>query len=247
MSEQPPRYPNAGPVFHRDEAPTVSLRPSGTYGPPLPPRGGGTAAGPPAGTNTGTNTMAILSMVFAFVFSPLGIVFGIVGRRQTRRTGQRGRGLATVGLALSVVFLVVGVAVAVYVTVFAVQIATSVPSGVGDQPGISAPAGPSGPVPTAPVPSAPAPSGSAPTGPAGTATVGVTDGDYGPEVPSAALAEQVGVGSGATDVICPGYLPAQIDASTTCAGTVDGQQAQLQTRVTAVAGAEATVDITRVG
>jgi peptidyl-prolyl cis-trans isomerase B (cyclophilin B) len=186
-------------------------------------------------------------MVFAFVFSPLGIVFGIVGRRQTRRTGQRGRGLATVGLALSVVFLVVGVAVAVYVTVFAVQIATSVPIGVGDQPGISAPAGPSGPVPTAPVPSAPAPSGPVPSGPAGTATVGVTDGDYGPEVPSAALAEQVGVGSGATDVICPGYLPAQIDASTTCAGTVDGQQAQLQTRVTAVAGAEATVDITRVG
>jgi hypothetical protein len=242
MSQQPPQYPHAGPVFDSDEAPTVSLRPSGTYGPPLPPGGDGRAAGPPVGTNTGTNTMAILAVVFAFVFSPLGIAFGIVGRRQTRRTGQRGRGLATVGLALSVLFLVVGVAAAVYLTVFAVQIATSVPIGVGDQPAVSAPADPSGPAPSGPVPTGPAP-----TGPAGTATVGVTDGDYGPEVPTGALAEQVGVGSGATDVICPGYLPAQIDASTTCAGTVDGQQAQLKTRVTAVAGAEATVDITRVG
>jgi hypothetical protein len=191
----------------------------------------------PAGPNTGTNTMAILSVVFAFVFSPLGIVFGLVGRRQTRRTGQRGRGLATTGLALSVAFLVVGVAVAVYVTVLAAQIATSVPTGVPDQPEVSAPADPSVPAPTAPVA----------TGPAGSATVGVTGGEYGPEVPTTALAEQVGVGSGATDVICPGYLPAQIDASTVCSGTVDGQQAQLRTQVTAVAGSEATVDITRVG
>jgi hypothetical protein len=97
-------------------------------------------------------------------------------------------------------------------------------------------------------PAAPAdPTGPVPTGPAGTATVGVADGDYGPEVPSDALAEQVGAQSGATDVICPGYLPAQVDASTICAATVDGQQAQLETRVTAVEGSEATVDITRVG
>src|ERR1700712_299751 len=140
MSQQPPQYPHAGPVFPRDEAPTVSLRPSGTYGPPLPPRGDGSAAGPRAGSKPGTNTMAILSVVFAFVFSPLGIAFGIVGRRQTRHTGQRGRGLATVGLALSAVFLVVGVAVAVYLTVFAVQLAASVPFGVGDEPAVSAPA-----------------------------------------------------------------------------------------------------------
>jgi hypothetical protein len=115
------------------------------------------------------------------------------------------------------------------------------PSGVPDLPGVSAPADPA-------VPPDPAvPSGPAPTGPAGTATVGVTDGDYGPEVPADALAEQVGAQSGASDVICPGYLPAQVEASTVCAGTVDGQQAQLRTRVTAVEGIEATVEITRVG
>jgi hypothetical protein len=53
--------------------------------------------------------------------------------------------------------------------------------------------------------------------------------------------------SGATDVVCPGYLPDQVDASTVCSGGVDGQQAQLRTLVTAVEGSEATVDITRVG
>ncbi|HWN28849.1 MAG TPA: DUF4333 domain-containing protein [Actinomycetospora sp.] len=210
MSQQPPTHRDAAPASDGQDAPTVSLRPSAS----------------------GTNTMAILSVVFAFLFSPLGIVFGVVGRRQTRRTGQRGRGLATSGLVLSVVFLVVGVAAALWVTVLAAQIAPSVPRDAADQPAVSVPADPTGP---------------APTGPAGTTTVGVTDGDYGPEVPTDALAEQVGAQSGAVDVICSGYLPAQVDASTTCAATVDGQQAQLETRVTAVEGSEATVDIARVG
>ncbi|WP_433782682.1 DUF4190 domain-containing protein [Actinomycetospora sp. CA-101289] len=230
MSQQPP-HPHAP---GGQEAPTVSLRSSATYGPPPPLHGGGAAAGPP----TGTNLMAILSVVFAFVFSPLGIVFGIVGRGQTRRTGQPGRGLATFGLVLSVVFLVVGVAATLYLTVLAAQFASSVPVDVPDQPAVSAPADPTEPAD---------PSGPVATGPAGTATVGVADGDYGPEVPSEALAEQVGAQTGATDVICPGYLPAQVDASTTCSGTLDGQQAQLDNRVTGVEGAEATVEITRVG
>jgi hypothetical protein len=228
MSQQPPpTHPRATRTFAEDDAPTVSLRAT-TYGPPPIMPGGGRPGG--------TNTMAILSLVFAVLFSPLGIVFGILGRRQTRRTGQPGRGLATVGLALSVVFLVLGVAATVYLTVLAAQVVSSapgpVPVQVPDQPQVSEPAAPTGPVPT---------------GPAGTATVGLTNGEYGPEVPSEALAEQVGAQSGATDVICPGYLPAQVDASTVCSGGVDGQQAQLRTLVTAVEGSEATVDITRAG
>jgi short subunit fatty acids transporter len=57
---------------------------------------------PPAGTRT--NTMAILSLVFAFVFWPLGIVFGHLGRRQIRQTGEGGGGLATAGLVISYIF-----------------------------------------------------------------------------------------------------------------------------------------------
>lgn len=63
----------------------------------------------------GLNTMAVLALVFAFVFSPLGVVFGVVGRRQISRTGERGKGLATAGLVLSVVFVLLGIALGVLV------------------------------------------------------------------------------------------------------------------------------------
>ncbi|MGZ6854622.1 MAG: DUF4333 domain-containing protein [Mycobacteriaceae bacterium] len=63
---------------------------------------------PPAAT--GTNTMAILAIVFAFIAAPLGIVFGAIGRSQIRKTGQQGKGLATAGLVLGIVFTLLGVA-----------------------------------------------------------------------------------------------------------------------------------------
>ncbi|HYZ07537.1 MAG TPA: DUF4190 domain-containing protein [Pseudonocardiaceae bacterium] len=64
-----------------------------------------------------TNTMAILALVFAFVFAPLGIVFGIIGRRQIDRTGEGGRGLATAGLVVGIVFTVMAVLYIVLVIV----------------------------------------------------------------------------------------------------------------------------------
>ncbi|MEJ7749705.1 MAG: DUF4190 domain-containing protein [Candidatus Limnocylindrales bacterium] len=48
--------------------------------------------------------MAILAIVFAFAFPPLGIVFGIIGRNQIKRTGEEGSGLALAGLILGSVF-----------------------------------------------------------------------------------------------------------------------------------------------
>ncbi|MEJ2866513.1 DUF4190 domain-containing protein [Actinomycetospora sp. OC33-EN08] len=225
MSQQVPPYPYSAPE-------------PGGWGPPsgppgYPPAGHGAPMrpGPPAAPGqqrpSGTNVMAILAVVFAFVFSPLGIVFGVIGRRQTRRTGQPGRGLATTGLVLSVVFLLLGIAVAVYLTVVAAQFARSIPttpSGLPDVPGVSAPAV---------------------TGPAGSGTVAVADGDYGPELPADALAAEVGAQTGAQDVICPGYLPAQVEASSTCDGTAEGQSARYRATVTAVTGSEASIDIAR--
>ena len=273
MSQQPPSYPSStpppggygpppggygppqqsgygppqggyGPPHGGYDAPTTSYTtPQGSSPAPPPPLGGRGPAGP----NTGTNTMAVLSVVFAFLFSPLGIVFGIIGRGQTRRTGQPGRGLATTGLVLSVVFLLVGVAAALYVTFLATQLAPWGFTSGPDVPGVSAPAVPDDSDQDAPDQDAPDPTAPVATGPVGSATVGVANGDYGPEVPSEALAQEVGVQTGATDVICPGYLPAQVDASTTCSGALGGEQAQLQTRVTAVEGSTATVDIARVG
>ncbi|MDQ2729537.1 MAG: DUF4190 domain-containing protein [Actinomycetota bacterium] len=69
---------------------------------------GGPPPGPPAGYPPGpyrrpTNTMAILSLIFAFIFSPLGIVFGVIAKRQIRDTGEDGAGLATAGLVVGAV------------------------------------------------------------------------------------------------------------------------------------------------
>jgi hypothetical protein len=42
--------------------------------------------------------MAILALVMAFVFAPVGLVLGIVARKQIRRTGEDGDGLALAGI-----------------------------------------------------------------------------------------------------------------------------------------------------
>lgn len=56
-----------------------------------------------------TNTMSILALVFAFLFWPLGVVFGIVARRQIARTGESGAGLAMARLVLGIAFGVLAV------------------------------------------------------------------------------------------------------------------------------------------
>lgn len=55
------------------------------------------------------NTLSWLSVVTAFVVSPVAIVLGAIARRQIARTGERGKGLATTGLALGIVFTLMGV------------------------------------------------------------------------------------------------------------------------------------------
>lgn len=65
----------------------------------------------------GTNTMAILSLVFAFVFAPLGIVFGIMARKQIPVTGESGAGLAKAGLILGVIFTLLGLVYVIGVVV----------------------------------------------------------------------------------------------------------------------------------
>jgi hypothetical protein len=70
--------------------------------------------GPPPGYGypRPTNTLAILSLVMAFVFSPVGLVLGIVARRQIRQTGEQGDGLALAGIIIG------GIATALAVLAF---------------------------------------------------------------------------------------------------------------------------------
>jgi hypothetical protein len=63
------------------------------------------------------NAFATLSVVFAFVFAPVGAVFGHLGLSQIRRTGERGRERALIGLTLSYVFTLIAAAVLVIWTV----------------------------------------------------------------------------------------------------------------------------------
>lgn len=67
-----------------------------------------------------TNTLAILALVFAFVFAPAAIVLGACGRRQIRRTGEEGMGLATAGMVIGIVFTVLSLVwIVIMITAFA--------------------------------------------------------------------------------------------------------------------------------
>jgi hypothetical protein len=64
---------------------------------------------PPQPLPQKTNTFATLSVVFAFLFAPVGAVLGHLGLSQIRRTGQRGRDRALIGLTLSYSFVLIAV------------------------------------------------------------------------------------------------------------------------------------------
>jgi len=72
-------------------------------------------ASPPPGPAK-TNTFATLSVVFAVLFAPVGALLGHLGLSQIRRTGQRGRDRAIIGITLSyTVITVVVVALVIWV------------------------------------------------------------------------------------------------------------------------------------
>jgi uncharacterized protein DUF4190 len=108
----PSSHPQSGYQQSGYQQPGYPQPSAGAYGgyygyqPQYPP--------PPA---RGTNLMAILAIVFAFVFSPLGIVFGIIARKQISRTGEEGDGLALAGLIVGAVFTAIMVLYIVFMIV----------------------------------------------------------------------------------------------------------------------------------
>ena len=87
--------------LYRGDPPTAGYAPPGyappgygapQYGPP------GYGPPPPAFYRPGTNTMAVLALVLAFVLAPVGIVLGVLARKEIRRTGEEGDGLALAGI-----------------------------------------------------------------------------------------------------------------------------------------------------
>jgi hypothetical protein len=103
---QPPAYqgyPQQDPPW-QGYAPTA---PAG-YGYPAPQK---------------TNVMAVLGLVFAFLFAPLGVVFSAIGLSQTKRRGEKGRGLALAGLIVAIAAVVLEVLVIVLAIAAAERVA----------------------------------------------------------------------------------------------------------------------------
>jgi hypothetical protein len=74
-----------------------------------------------------TNTMAILALVLAFVFAPAGLILGIVARRQIKRTGEEGNGLALAGIIVGGIFTALAVLFIVLIIVAGVAATNSGP------------------------------------------------------------------------------------------------------------------------
>jgi hypothetical protein len=98
----PPSWQQPEPTGWAPPAPEHGWVPAG-YGQPggWAPAGYGQPGGyppPPWALRRPTNTLAIVSLVLAFVCAPAGLVLGVVARRQIRRTGEEGAGLALAGI-----------------------------------------------------------------------------------------------------------------------------------------------------
>jgi hypothetical protein len=50
-----------------------------------------------------TNLLAILSLVFSMVFAPVGLILGLIARKQIEESGEEGRGLALAGTIVGAV------------------------------------------------------------------------------------------------------------------------------------------------
>jgi uncharacterized protein DUF4190 len=64
-----------------------------------------------------TNTLAVAALVFAFVFAPVGLGLGIAARRQIRRTGEEGDGLALAAVIIGSIVTAVFVLIVVVLVV----------------------------------------------------------------------------------------------------------------------------------
>ena len=81
------------------------------YGPPP-----GYGPFPGYGWRRPTNQLAVLALLLAFVFGPVGLVVGLVARRQVQQTGEAGDGLALAAVVIggiATTLIVVGVVLSI--------------------------------------------------------------------------------------------------------------------------------------
>ena len=121
--------PSPGPQAY---APPPGYGPPPGYSPPpgYPPPGYGPPGYPPPGFyRPPTNSMAVLALVFGFVFAPVGIVLGVMARKQIRQTREEGDGLALAGIIVGSIVTGIWVLIIVFWIIAFASIAGSVDFG----------------------------------------------------------------------------------------------------------------------
>ncbi len=79
----------------------------------------GVATGKSAIDQNKTNTLAIVGFVLSFLVSIAGLICSVIARKQCRESGEKGMGLATAGMVISIIGLVFEV---IYLIAFMVLI-----------------------------------------------------------------------------------------------------------------------------
>jgi hypothetical protein len=107
-----------GPGSYPSGAYPAGSYPAGSYPAGSYPAGGYGQPGYPVQQRT--NVLAIVALVLGFVIPLGGVICGFVAKRQIRRSGENGNGLATAGIVIGFVFIAltvlagVGLVVAVH-------------------------------------------------------------------------------------------------------------------------------------
>ena len=67
-----------------------------------------------------TNGMAIAGFVCSFFVSILGIIFGIIGLNQIKKTGENGKGLAIAGIVIGSVMIALSIIAIIVLILFGI-------------------------------------------------------------------------------------------------------------------------------
>lgn len=63
------------------------------------------------------NAMSVAGFVCSFFFALLGLIFSIIGKKQCKRSGEKGQGLATAGIVISIVSMALSVLLKIWLNV----------------------------------------------------------------------------------------------------------------------------------
>lgn len=79
--------------------------------------------------NNQTNVLAIVGFVLAFLVPIAGLICSVIGKREAPKYGGNGTGLATAGIAISIVEMVLAVILIVIYVIYVIVIVAAATAG----------------------------------------------------------------------------------------------------------------------